>query len=186
VSVIRRMGTSLVEPSNLARLGRRKAFVYMTGGESFRYCNVGFDGSEAVLSSLDLASSCEGTATADGLLSQKTRSDDFIASSEADNDISPTHSTAITGPFASISWTSKPSKSNTNTFPACVPTAINEDTTDKHVAGAETCYVRSTCAPSAKSTSRHRPSSPILTTRDLYPGINAAAVMPPIAALCSF
>lgn len=56
---------------------------------------------------------------------------------------------------------------------------------ERQVAGPETCYVRSIFAPPAKSTSRQRPSCPILTIRAAYPGMNSVAVIPPIAALCS-
>jgi hypothetical protein len=131
-------------------------------------------------------------------------------------DISPTHSSARTGPNARISKTSNPKTLNTLTFPACVPTAIklslslpldpssrpsSEESLgshavrpfllpslfkmDKPVAGPSTYYVLSTRPPSRKSTSRHRPSCPILTTREAYPGRNSTAVIPPMEALCS-
>jgi hypothetical protein len=40
-------------------------------------------------------------------------------------------------------------------------------TTETQVAGPATCYVRKTLPPPSKSTSRHRPSCPMLTMRDL-------------------
>jgi hypothetical protein len=58
--------------------------------------------------------------------------------------------------------------------------------TDKLVAGPETCYVRRTFPPLSKSTRRTFPSWPMLTTRDLKPGMNSAALTPPIAGLCTF
>jgi hypothetical protein len=108
-------------------------------------------------------------------------------------DMSPTHSRDMIGPSTSISWTSRPRMLKTETLPASVPTAMSVSDasytcssssnalppsptvplrlpsaiTAKHVAGPETCYVRSTFPPPSKSTSRHRPSCLMLTMRDL-------------------
>ena len=57
VSVICRLGVSLVEPSKVARLGRRRVFVSMTGEESFRCCHLSLDDPGAVSPSSELASS---------------------------------------------------------------------------------------------------------------------------------
>lgn len=114
-------------------------------------------------------------------------------------DISPTHSTLMTGISTETSYLKIPSTSKTRIFPAWVPIAMSVSepssgcpkppfpspaikaffpfwllkaavpvvTTERQVAGPATCYVLSTLLLLSKSTSRHLPSYPMLTTLDL-------------------
>jgi hypothetical protein len=129
-------------------------------------------------------------------------------------DMFPTHSRDVIGALTSISCINRPRMLKMEALPASVPIAMSVSgasqasfnalsssttvlfllsfeilgptaTTARHVAGPETCYVRSTWPPLPKSTSRHRPSCLMLTTRNLEPGIKSAAVTPPMAGLCS-
>jgi hypothetical protein len=115
--------------------------------------------------------------------------------------ISPTHSSPIIGPFTSIPRIRRPRTLNISIVPTFVPIAMSVCTppttssrpslhlgpTDRQVGSPLTCHVLSTFPPSdSKSTSRHRPSCPILTILDLWPGKNSAAITPRIAGLCNF